>query len=204
MHQLLVTLTKFFALLAIPLLIDFLFNSTVTGRGLLGSMALVFTFTAWRVIASRKREIQAEAERRLHRRALFHLNNEKGEVDWRELFWLLLALGCFGFLIVSYGIALAGEPVHFNSILAETSDQLKESVPLTGDQFGQLSNIALAVAVLEQELSSSPSMMVPTVRETRAQIRRRLKQAHELLIEAQVIQSGAVVQAIAKERGGAR
>lgn len=204
MHQLLVTLTKFFALLAIPLLIDFLFNSTVTGRGLLGSMALVFTFTAWRVIASRKREIQAEAERRLHRRALFHLNNERGETDWRELFWLLLAIGCFGFLIVSYGIALAGEPVPFPELMVETTQQLFPEVPLDGAELEQIQRMGIAIAVMAERLNSADSRMDPPTRENRAKAKRALRRAHEDVVEILVLHAGSVAAAVARQKGGAR
>ncbi len=199
--SLLYTLTVFFVLLAIPPLIEKLINQTVTSRALLGSIALVVAFTAWHWLRSRREIRRSRRDAILRRRALLHLNDQRGEVDWRELFWLLLAIGCFGFLILTYvGISLAAEPVHFNSVLSETSDQLKESVPLSGDQFGQLTNIALAIAVLEQELSSSPSMMSREVRETRVQIKRRLKSAHETLVEAQILHSAAVVRAIAKDR----
>lgn len=200
MKYLFITIGVFFSLLSIPLALEKLFNQTVTGRGLAGSMAFGLAFTGWRWLQARRSLRAADQGARLRRRALLHMNgNERGEVSG-----LLVLVGCLLFvaLIAATVQLCAAEPIHIDKLLAEASGQLFPAVPLSGQELEDLQAVALSVGVISRGLQNVPGDMPAVVREKRFAMRRELERLHTGFVELMVQHAGAVVQATRK--GGAR
>jgi hypothetical protein len=96
MKSLLFTLTAFFVSVFGILALDKLFNGTLTGRGLAGSLAVVVLLTVRHCYRARLAEAECKREERLARRAgahrlveLYRLRNERGEAEGDLTNWLL-------------------------------------------------------------------------------------------------------------------
>ena len=112
MRNLLITLSSFFVLVFGTLALDKLCNGTLTGRGLVGSLAIAIILTWWHIYRQRQRIKEQDRQEALRRRAVAEMVvtsyrralNQRGEAEGDLTNWLVVVavVAILFFMVTGY------------------------------------------------------------------------------------------------------
>lgn len=197
MKSLLFTLTAFFVSVFGILALDKLFNGTLTGRGLAGSLAVSLILTGLHCYRSRRSAAERKREERLARRAGAHrlvemyrkLHNERGEGCGGAILICMAVIGLF-MLLVWVNYSPAAECNDLDQALTDLTAKYQPEVLLTVEEFAGVRDLTTRTAILISTLQAAPPAMPAALQNRRTRVRVQLEKIQEELLQLTVDHAG--------------